>query len=144
MKRLLIGITCLIILCLIWVTFIGIKDGVESSSSGNYFTPVDKSDVAHISGQEFMINLAEDLQLLGKIRETHFPDRIAITLKISGTRNRSLYFGATPLPSKENIASVVADELIRLGLKSGVNLAIITLPLDQDQQTDNQMKPIKL
>ena len=144
MKRILIGITSIAIISVIWISFIGFSDGVENVSSGNYFTPTDKNDIPHISGQEFTVNLSANLQLFGKVRDSVFPDKIAVTLKLTGTRNRSLYFGADPLPSPKDIASVVEGELIRLGLKSGIRLAIITLPLEQSQLIDDRMQPIKM
>lgn len=144
MKRIFIILGSLIGLSLVWVTFIGLAEGIERTSSGNYFTPVDKTELPHILGREFTVNVSDDILLFGKIRKAPFSDRAAITLKLRGTRNYSLYFGGDPLPSKKDIAIAVEGELFRLGLKSGIELAIVTLPLDASQQIEDSMRPIKM
>ena len=144
MKLILLLIISLILLAITWVSFIGFSDGVENVSSGNYFTPNDEREVDDILEKEFTIRISNDLYLHGDIRKVPFSARIAVTLKLTGTRNYSLCFGADPLPSQEDIASAVEEELIKLGLKSGIKLAVITLPLDRTEQDYDRMKPMKM
>ncbi|MBK1790205.1 hypothetical protein [Persicirhabdus sediminis] len=131
MKRFAITLVILLTISLIGVSFVGLSEGVENSSSGNYFTPEVTGEISHISGQEFTVKVSEELQLLGEIRDIALPDRIAITLTLTGTRNKSLYFGADPLPSQEDIVCLVENELIRLGIISGIKRAVVSLPLEQ-------------
>ena len=130
MKR----IITVIILCVtalgIWVTFLGFSEGIESASSGNYITVDGQHSEIKLDKNEFSVVIDDTLFLNGTVNVVPFAGRTAVTLKLTGTRKRSLYFGADPLPTPELIADIVEDELIALGAPGGVELAILTLPLE--------------
>ena len=129
MKRALTGIMICISLIAGWATFVGFSEGVESASSGNYITVDGQHSEIELDAKEFSVVIDDTLFLNGTVGEP-FAGRTSVTLKLTGCRNRSLYFGADPLPTPARIAEIVEEELVALGAPRGVELAIVTLPLE--------------
>jgi hypothetical protein len=129
MKRIITVIFVCIITLGMWVTFLGFSEGIESASSGNYITVDGQHTEIELDKKEFSVVIEDTLFLNGTVSDP-FAGRTTVTLKLTGSRNRSLYFGADPLPTPERIADIVEEELIALGAPRGVELAIITLPLE--------------
>lgn len=129
MKRIITVIFTCIATVGVWATFFGFSEGVESASSGNYITVDGQHSEIQLDKKEFSVAIDDTLILNGTVNEP-FPGRTRVTLKLTGSRNRSLYFGADPLPAPDRIAGIVEEELIALGAPQEVELAIVTLPLE--------------
>jgi hypothetical protein len=128
MKTIIISSLAITFLLGIWATFIGFPDGVDNASSGNYLTVDGDHSPIILDKQTVSVNIDDNLVLHGEVQDA-FAGRTRIMLKLKGSRNRSLLFGADPLPASSDIARIVQNQLIEFGAPPTTQLSTITLPL---------------